>query len=173
MSDNVADTMRCLVGLLLVVLTTAGCPDGYVYHQPNRLCYKVFNVRTTYNGAVSTCSLDEGTLAMPRDSATNNFLIDLKNAVDNSAYVRFGLTDHHQEGVWMWNDNVPLGDFRAWAQGEPNNSGNEDCAEYLPETSNQYSNTWNDAPCTRTDRKFICQVSPPVENLNVQRVDSA
>ncbi|XP_078692960.1 uncharacterized protein LOC144922783 [Branchiostoma floridae x Branchiostoma belcheri] len=133
------------------------CPDEYVYHQPSRFCYKAFNDIATYNDAVSICSLDGGTLAMPRDTATNDFLSDLKNAVDNNAKFRFGLTDVHQEGVWMWNDNVPLGDFRAWGTGEPNNDGNEDCAEY--ESS---SNTWNDGKCTWADRKFICQVSPPV-----------
>ncbi|XP_078701664.1 uncharacterized protein LOC144927802 [Branchiostoma floridae x Branchiostoma belcheri] len=135
-----------------------GCHrPGYVYHQPSRLCYKAFNDTATYNGAVSRCSSDGGTLAMPRDNATNNFLIDLKNAIDNSAYFRFGLTDYRHEGVWMWDDNVPLGDFTVWAPFQPDNyNGNEDCAEYYPDSS---SNSWNDGPCTIT-RKFICQVSP-------------
>ncbi|XP_019621887.1 PREDICTED: lactose-binding lectin l-2-like, partial [Branchiostoma belcheri] len=110
---------------------------------------------TTYNGAVSRCSLDGGTLAIPRDSTTNEFLMDLKNGVDRNAYFRFGLTDVHQEGVWMWDDGVPLGDFRAWSPGQPDNAGdNEDCAEYWPLT-----NTWNDGQCTFADRKFICQLS--------------
>ncbi|KAI8486062.1 hypothetical protein Bbelb_361620 [Branchiostoma belcheri] len=138
-----------------------GCPGGYVYHQPSRLCYKAFNDATTYNGAVSGCSSDGGTLAMPRDNATNNFLIDLKNAVDNNAYFRFGLTDVHREGVWVWDDNVPLGDFTAWGPGQPDNYPGveeEDCAEYLTESS---SNTWNDGNCAHADRKFICQVFPP------------
>ncbi|XP_078674741.1 MAM and LDL-receptor class A domain-containing protein 1-like [Branchiostoma floridae x Branchiostoma belcheri] len=139
------------------------CPDGYVYHQLSGLCYKAFNVRTTYNGAVSRCSSDGGSLAVPRDDATNEFLIDLKNTVDNNAFFRFGLTDHQQEGVWMWDDNVPLGDFRGWpwGTGEPNNQGNEDCAEYIRDSSSK-SNLWNDGPCNRADRKFICQVSPSV-----------
>ncbi|XP_019621358.1 PREDICTED: uncharacterized protein LOC109467748 [Branchiostoma belcheri] len=141
-----------------------GCQKGWVYHQPSRLCYKAFNDRTTYSGAVSRCSSDGGTLAMPRDTATNNFLIDLKNEVDNDAWFRFGLTD--EEGVWMWDDNVPLGDFRAWGTGEPNNA-EENCAEYFPETFSEYKagsslkNRWNDGPCTTADRTFICQVSPP------------
>ncbi|KAI8516421.1 hypothetical protein Bbelb_050020 [Branchiostoma belcheri] len=101
---------------------------------------------------------------MPRDNATNNFLIELKNAVDNTAKFRFGLTDVHQEGVWMWDDNVPLGDFRAWGPGQPSNWDGieeEDCAEYLAERSS-FPNSWNDIGCTRADRKFICQVSPLV-----------
>ncbi|KAI8499392.1 hypothetical protein Bbelb_231560 [Branchiostoma belcheri] len=139
-------------------LQLQGCPEGYAYHQSSRLCYKAFNDSTTYNGAVSRCSLDGGTLAMPRDNATNNFLIDLKNAVDNNAFFRFGLTDGHQEGVWMWDDNATLCDFRAWGPGEPNNENNEDCVEYFPGGRPEKKNTWNDKSCT-ADRKFICQVS--------------
>ncbi|XP_019641240.1 PREDICTED: uncharacterized protein LOC109482839 [Branchiostoma belcheri] len=144
---------------LLTYVYASGCPYAYVYHQPSRLCYKAFDDTATYNGSVSRCSLDGGTLAMPRDTATNEFLVGLKNAVDNNARFRFGLTDHHQEGVWMWNDNVPLGDFRPWGPGEPNSDGNEDCAEYWP-GNHMHPNTWNDGPCTQADRKFICQVSP-------------
>ncbi|KAI8510796.1 hypothetical protein Bbelb_117120 [Branchiostoma belcheri] len=141
-----------------------GCRDGYVYHQPSHLCYKAFNYRTTYNGAVRRCSVDGGTLAMPRDTSTNNFLIDLKNTVDKNAEFRFGLTDRHQKGVWMWDDNVPLGDFRAWGPKQPDNwykVKGEDCAEYLSESwSSSRKNKWNDGRCTFADRKFICQVSP-------------
>ncbi|KAI8500867.1 hypothetical protein Bbelb_216850 [Branchiostoma belcheri] len=136
-----------------------GCLNGYVFHQHSRRCFKAFNTRTTYNGAVSRCSLDGGILAIPRENTTNEFLIDLKNGVDNNAFFRFGLTDVHQEGVWMWDDNVPLGDFRPWGPQEPNNgNGNEDCAEYFPE-SHFKKNTWNDGLCTKADRKFICQLS--------------
>ncbi|KAI8494540.1 hypothetical protein Bbelb_277660 [Branchiostoma belcheri] len=150
---------------LLVPVTDAGCPQpGYFYHQPSHLCYKAFNDTATYNGAVSRCSLDGGTLAMPRDNAINNFLIYLKNFIDKNALFRFGLTDVHQERVWMWDDNVPLGDFRPWATGEPSNVGNgENCAEYYPD---MYSNSWNDGPCNLAeDRKFICQASPSGVNL--------
>ncbi|XP_078684198.1 limulus clotting factor C-like [Branchiostoma floridae x Branchiostoma belcheri] len=157
---GVRSLFRVVLGFLCALESRGqtGCPDGYVYHQPNRLCYKAFNDTATYNGAVSRCSSDGGTLAMPRDNATNNFLNDLKNAVDINAFFRFGLTDVHQEGVWIWDDNIPLGDFRTWGPGEPNNQGNEDCAEYFSE-SHSYSNTWNDGSCTRDDKKFICQVS--------------
>ncbi|CAH1253916.1 MRC1 [Branchiostoma lanceolatum] len=135
--------------------TMCRCPDGYVYHQPSRQCYKAFNQQKTYDAAAATCASDGGTLAMPRDTATNKFLIYLKNAVDNNALFRIGLTDHRQEGGWMWDDNVALGSFRAWGPGEPNNAGNEDCGEYF-----SGSRGWNDGPCTRADRNFICQVTP-------------
>ncbi|KAI8516910.1 hypothetical protein Bbelb_054910 [Branchiostoma belcheri] len=153
---------RCVDGCRPGQKAVKGCADGYVYHQHSQLCYKAFNDTETYDGAVRRCSSDGGTLAMPRDNVTNNFLIHLKNAVDNNALFLFGLTDDHQEGVWMWDDNVPLGDFRAWGQGQPDNyNGNEDCAEYNPEGS---YNKWNDGPCTRDNRKFICQASPSGNN---------
>ncbi|KAI8493784.1 hypothetical protein Bbelb_281310 [Branchiostoma belcheri] len=154
---------RCVDGCRPGQKAVKGCPDGYVYHQPSRLCYKAFNNSKTYIGAVNMCSSDGGTLSMPRDNATNNFLIHLKNAVDNNAWFRFGLTDDTQEGVWLWDDDVPLGDFSAWHPDEPNNSGNEDCAEYYPESRSK-NNAWNDGPCTHANRKFICQVSSSGNN---------
>ncbi|XP_078671138.1 uncharacterized protein LOC144911186 [Branchiostoma floridae x Branchiostoma belcheri] len=142
----------------------AGCPGGYVYHQPSRQCYKAFNEKTTYSGAVAKCSADRGTLAMPRDTATNKFLIYLKNAVDINGLFRFGLTDNHREGGWKWANNIPLGGFKAWGPGEPNNYANEDCAEYnagiVAAPYSSIKNMWNDFECSNANRKFICQVSP-------------
>ncbi|XP_078701529.1 macrophage mannose receptor 1-like [Branchiostoma floridae x Branchiostoma belcheri] len=141
----------------------AGCPSGYVYHHLPRLCYKAFNEKRTYDGAVAKCSADGGTLAMPRGPIINKFLIYLKNAVDKTGWFRFGLTDRRQEGDWRWANNLPLSGFRAWAPGQPNNWRNQDCAEYFPESSakfNSVKNRWGDGPCTTADRKFICQVSP-------------
>ncbi|XP_019622030.1 PREDICTED: uncharacterized protein LOC109468216 [Branchiostoma belcheri] len=141
-----------------------GCPGGYIYHQPSRQCYKAFNEKRTYSGAVARCSADRGTLAMPRDTATNKFLIYLKNAVDINGLFRFGLTDNHREGGWKWANNIPLGPFKAWGPGEPNNYANEDCAEYnagiVAAPYSSIKNMWNDFECSNANRKFICQVSP-------------
>ncbi|XP_019643174.1 PREDICTED: CUB and sushi domain-containing protein 3-like [Branchiostoma belcheri] len=147
-------------------VTCVACPSGYVYHQISRLCYKAFNQDSDYTSAVAVCSSDGGTLAMPRDAATNTFLINLKNAVDNSAFFRFGLTDIHQEGHWVWEDGTALGHFRWWYPGQPDNhEGNEDCAEYLPGNHETVAirNKWNDGSCSNhSSRKFafICQVAP-------------
>ncbi|XP_078592871.1 C-type mannose receptor 2-like [Branchiostoma floridae x Branchiostoma japonicum] len=149
-----------------------GCPEGYVYHEPSRVCYKAFNEETNYHDAVAKCSSDGGTLAMPRDAATNKFLIYLKNAVDNNAWFRFGLTELQQEGTWMWADNVTLGNVSAWGPGEPNNSGQgEDCAEYFPGSNGNRKNTWNDGPCSRDNRKFICQVTPTDDSTTAPSVE--
>ncbi|XP_066273397.1 uncharacterized protein [Branchiostoma lanceolatum] len=137
------------------------CPEGYVYHQPSRTCYKAFDAKKSYDGAVEACSADGGSLAMPRDDATNVFLIYLKNAVDNRGWFRFGLTDEHQEGGWMWSDGIALGSYSPWGPGEPNNRRNEDCGEYFPGSRPKKTrNKWNDGPCPNKNRKFICQFIP-------------
>ncbi|KAI8513759.1 carbohydrate binding [Branchiostoma belcheri] len=152
----------------------AGCPGGYIYHQPSRQCYKAFNEKRTYSGAVARCSADRGTLAMPRDTATNKFLIYLKNAVDINGLFRFGLTDNHREGGWKWANNIPLGPFKAWGPGEPNNYANEDCAEYnagiVAAPYSSIKNMWNDFECSNANRKFICQVSPVHSAVTVVEV---
>ncbi|CAH1272761.1 COLEC10 [Branchiostoma lanceolatum] len=132
-----------------------GCPGGYRYHQHSRSCYKAFNRRTNYNSAAETCSSDGGTLAMPRDSTTNTFLINLKDAVDNNGYFWFGLSYRAKEGRWVWADGAALGSFTSWYPKMPDNSGgNEDCAEYWT------NDKWNDYKCSDSSRKFICQVTP-------------
>jgi hypothetical protein len=68
----------------------------------------------------------------------------------------FGASDAETEGDWKWvtgpeagtsfwsglGDGATVnGGFAAWAPGEPNDSGGEDCAQYYP------SGDWNDLPC--------------------------
>ncbi|KAI8491498.1 hypothetical protein Bbelb_306980 [Branchiostoma belcheri] len=138
------------------------CPSGYTYRQTNRLCYKAFNRLSNYNDAKATCSSYGGTLAMPRNAATDNFLINLKNAVDRNTAFFFGLTRIRQEARWEWEDGADLGGFHPWGPREPSDSGgNQDCVEYVSATWYEAAlrDTWNDMACS-TPRKFICQVPP-------------
>ncbi|CAH1257654.1 CD209 [Branchiostoma lanceolatum] len=138
--------------------STPACSSGYQIH--NGICYKAFNTTKNFYDASSTCVADGGTLAMPKDTDTNAFLINLKNAVDNSSSFRFGLTDLNQEGDWIWEDNVTLSSFRPWGPGEPNNVRDEDCAEFFSGSHSSDANAWNDGSCTNNDTKFICQATP-------------
>ncbi|XP_066295772.1 uncharacterized protein [Branchiostoma lanceolatum] len=139
----------------MVIYIQKGCPNGYVYHQHSRSCFKAFNRQRSYDDAAATCSSDGGTLAMPRDRTTNTFLINLKDAVDNKAYFWFGLSYRAKEGRWVWADGAALGSFTSWYPKMPDNSGgNEDCAEYWRDDK------WNDYKCSDSSRKFICQVTP-------------
>ncbi|XP_078596756.1 C-type mannose receptor 2-like [Branchiostoma floridae x Branchiostoma japonicum] len=129
----------------------ADCPEDYLPFQG--ICYKAFNVTATFHQSLRACSEDGGTLAMPRDKETNDFLVGLKNSIDQRSSFWFGLHDSIEENVWKWIDGEELGDFTDWGPGEPNNAGGEDCVVYIPPKKNK----WNDMPCL-TKLKFICQV---------------
>ncbi|XP_019620730.1 PREDICTED: lactose-binding lectin l-2-like [Branchiostoma belcheri] len=138
------------------------CPSGYTYRQTNRLCYKAFNRLSKYNDAKATCSSYGGTLAMPRNAAIDNFLINLKNAVDLNTAFFFGLNCIGHERRWVWEDGTALGSFHPWGPREPSDSGgDQDCVEYVSATWYEAAlrDTWNDMACA-TPRKFICQVPP-------------
>ncbi|XP_078679012.1 uncharacterized protein LOC144914705 isoform X6 [Branchiostoma floridae x Branchiostoma belcheri] len=136
---------------------SVACPKDYQLFQG--ICYKAFNFAATFHQSISWCVKDGGTLAMPRDQKTNEFLVGLKNSVDQRKPFRFGLHDIPEENVWRWMDGQELGDFTDWAPEEPNNSGSgEDCVEYWPQTQKKRTtNKWNDRSCFYKE-KFICQV---------------
>jgi hypothetical protein len=60
-----------------------------------------------------------------------------------------GGDDDDDEGSWVWRDGAPFG-YVAWASGEPNDSGGEDCLEMLG------GGRWNDLDCG-DDRAFVCE----------------
>ncbi|XP_076848251.1 uncharacterized protein LOC143493614 [Brachyhypopomus gauderio] len=65
-----------------------------------------------------------------------------------------GLTDRHTENVWKWVDGSAL-TTGYWLPGEPNNAGEEDCAEVMGVVMKE---GWNDIPCTNKNR-WICEKS--------------
>ncbi|XP_019632656.1 PREDICTED: uncharacterized protein LOC109476214 [Branchiostoma belcheri] len=73
----------------LTFMTT--CPGSYSYLAYTNRCYRAYDSPKTYDEALVVCLADGGTLAMPRDSTTNDFLIALKNNVSTTRLFRFGL----------------------------------------------------------------------------------
>ncbi|KAL3049119.1 hypothetical protein OYC64_008575 [Pagothenia borchgrevinki] len=67
-----------------------------------------------------------------------------------------GLRDIEEEGIWKWLDGTRL-TTGYWNDGEPNDSGGEDCAATYPR-GNPFK-AWNDAPCNHI-LKWICQMTP-------------
>uniref|UniRef100_A0A3Q1J068 C-type lectin domain-containing protein n=1 Tax=Anabas testudineus TaxID=64144 RepID=A0A3Q1J068_ANATE len=66
-----------------------------------------------------------------------------------------GLTDEQTEGTWRWVDGTVLTTPSFWAESEPNNKGDEDCAEIRHYDS---QNSWNDASCN-IRKYWICEIS--------------
>ncbi|XP_019641867.1 PREDICTED: CD209 antigen-like [Branchiostoma belcheri] len=135
--------------------TLLSCPGGYKTFRGT--CYKVFDIRKSFDEAAATCGADGGTLAMPRDTETNEFLISLYRSVSGRLFW-FGLHDRRKEGRFEWVDGSPLGEYTSWAQGEPNDGGgNEDCVLYAGHA--WFGNRWNDDKCDKPTY-FLCQASP-------------
>ncbi|XP_078689107.1 uncharacterized protein LOC144920657 [Branchiostoma floridae x Branchiostoma belcheri] len=116
------------------------CLTGYERFQQN--CFKAFPSQTDHSWRVKACMNDDGFLAMPKDAATNAFLVQLKNAVQTGSNVYIGLDDRTTEGQWLFADGTRLGSYNNWKQGEPNNGG--DCVVLLPGADGK----WDDTGCS-------------------------
>lgn len=83
----------------------------------------------------------------------------------------FGASDAETEGDWKWvtgpeadtmfwqglgNGTLQSGQFANWANAEPNNSGNEDCAQFYGNGSG-----WNDLPCSYTLGSYVVEYGAP------------
>ncbi|XP_052425261.1 CD209 antigen-like protein C [Carassius gibelio] len=75
---------------------------------------------------------------------------DFVKNICGSDHFWIGLTDVEEEGRWKWVDGSTL-TSGFWKSGEPNNQGNEDCA-------NTRSSGWFDTQCNNTV-KWICEKS--------------
>ncbi|XP_076874359.1 uncharacterized protein LOC143523915 [Brachyhypopomus gauderio] len=64
-----------------------------------------------------------------------------------------GLTDMNTEGIWKWVDGSSPPNTGFWAEGEPNNRGEEDCGEIVMRT---HMKGWNDAICFNKNT-WICE----------------
>ncbi|XP_019647208.1 PREDICTED: C-type lectin domain family 3 member A-like [Branchiostoma belcheri] len=134
--------------------TLPSCPEGYTIGRG--ICYKACNTLKTFSEADATCRVDGGTLAMPRDADTNDFLVSLYKPVNDHTSFWFGLHDQREEGRFEWVDGSALGPYNSWAPKEPNDAGSgEDCAVY----SAKLKHKWNDQPC-HFQLYFICQAAP-------------
>ena len=62
------------------------------------------------------------------------------------ANIWMGLTDRGTEGDWRLDSTGEPPVYTKWGEGEPNSSGDEDCAHFYA-THEPY--TWNDLECSR------------------------
>ncbi|XP_078597658.1 C-type lectin BML-2-like [Branchiostoma floridae x Branchiostoma japonicum] len=149
--DNEGNRTTALHQQPLQMMETLPCPYGYKLWRG--ICYKAFDISNIFSDATSACRQDGGTLAMPRDAETNDYLVTLMRY--KTTYL-FGLHDRREEGSYEWVDGSALGAYSSWAPGEPNNHGDgEDCVITHP----VFTDKWNDAPCDHPYR-FICQTVP-------------
>ncbi|XP_078671127.1 uncharacterized protein LOC144911180 isoform X2 [Branchiostoma floridae x Branchiostoma belcheri] len=140
------------------VITVGECSNGYWHLPHTRRCYRAYDTESEYEEALATCREEGSTLAMPGDSATNDFLVALKNAADKTKLFYFGMT-RSDDGTWTYARGSQPMEWENWAEGEPT-GGKQRCAAYFPDNSSDVPydkrNKWNDVGC-KTDAAFICE----------------
>ncbi|XP_035412135.1 collectin-10 isoform X2 [Cygnus atratus] len=112
--------------------------------------YYIVKEEKNYREALIHCRDRGGTLAMPKDEATNALLADY---ISTSGLFRafIGMNDMEKEGQFVYADSSPLQNYSNWKDGEPHDStGSQDCVEMLS------TGEWNDSECQVTIY-FICE----------------
>ncbi|XP_032107869.1 CD209 antigen isoform X7 [Sapajus apella] len=125
------------------------CPWEWTFFQGN--CYFMSNSQRNWHDSVTACQEVGAQLVIIKSDEEQNFL-QLQSSRSNR-FTWIGLSDLKQEGTWQWVDGSPLSSSlrRYWNQGEPNNIGEEDCAEFN-------GNGWNDDRCSAA-KFWICKKS--------------
>ncbi|KAI8494538.1 hypothetical protein Bbelb_277640, partial [Branchiostoma belcheri] len=121
-----------------------GCTNAYVNFRGH--CYKSYVARISRDEARKACVVDGGILAMPKDSAINNFLASLQ-PVTGGRWL--GLTDPDGDGQWVFEDGQILtsSDYSNW---QPNDESNGyGCVGFWGTES-----VWDPKGCTKP-RGFI------------------
>ncbi|KAM4704924.1 LOW QUALITY PROTEIN: collectin-10 [Rhinophrynus dorsalis] len=112
--------------------------------------YYIVKEERNYRDALTQCRIRGGTLAMPKDQATNSLIADYISKM-GLFRVFIGINDIEKEKQFMYTDNTPLQNYSSWKLGEPNDgSGYEDCVEMLS------TGVWNDVDCQLTIY-FVCE----------------
>ena len=121
----------------------------------NEYEYYLFTDETGMNKTQAQASCESAGMSLPsiNDYSTNSEILSLLSSTDGNGWL--GLTDAASEGNWMWDDGRSL-EYTHWSPGEPNNVGNEDCAEMITDTSASYRGYWNDLPCDRQLFQWVC-----------------
>ncbi|XP_042638604.1 CD209 antigen-like protein 2 [Orycteropus afer afer] len=109
-------------------------------------CYLLSRTQTNWHASVSACQDQGAHLVIVNSGEEQRFLQYWSVRKDGRTWI--GLSDHHNEDAWHWVDNSPL-QLSFWVKGEPNNAGDEDCAE-LSTTG------WNDIKCD-AENYWVCE----------------
>ncbi|XP_072526153.1 uncharacterized protein [Salminus brasiliensis] len=120
--------------------------------KSGRSCYFLFHGRKTWTDSRQHCRQRGADLVVIDSGEEQVFLNDIYGSTE----FWIGLSDAEHEGNWRWVDGSPLTEY--WRHGEPNNSGEEDCAVFLSSEDLVKSlGTWNDIRCSDR-RSWVCEL---------------
>ncbi|XP_068747104.1 perlucin-like protein [Montipora capricornis] len=126
----------------------ACCPPRWDKHGHS--CYYVEKTATSkWQDARKKCQDMGADLAIITSSNENRFIANLtkKYNINKGLGIWFGL-QRLADSKFYWIDGTPLeGHFQAWGQGQPDNSGGENCG-HMRGLVDQPPGQWNDLPCS-------------------------
>jgi hypothetical protein len=157
---------------------------GEIYYPANGHLYEVVTSTLTWTNAQAAAAARTkygatGYLTTITSDEENDFVAARLN---NAGWM--GASDATTENDWQWvtgpetgtsfwsglaNGSAVSGRYENWADGEPNNAGNEDCAQFLAGSTGE----WNDLPCTVTTLpRYVVEYGttgtlPAVQSKNV------
>ena len=128
--------------------TACGCSiDTY---SGNGHTYLFCTTATYWATASSNCAAVGYHLATMADAAENSWVTSATNTNITGSDPWFGYNDRASEGSWVWETGESVS-YTNWGSGEPNNSGDEDCAHLYD------SGVWNDHRCSGLATGYICE----------------
>ena len=93
------------------------------------------------------------------------FLVEINDS-DESEFLKMiltdelnywtGLTDLAEEGRFVWQESHTEASWTNWAEGEPNNFGNEDCVAL----ERRMGHLWDDVGCDGFNAHALCETTP-------------
>ncbi|KAK3515961.1 hypothetical protein QTP86_020332, partial [Hemibagrus guttatus] len=123
--------------------------EGWQYF--NSHIYYISTEEKNWDESRQGCKGRGADLVIINSKEEQEFLIKMLG----SKWAWIGLSDRESEEEWKWVDGTPL-TTNYWHNGEPNNSGDEDCAEIYVSQSKQEMKLWNDLPCS-SKRLCFCE----------------
>lgn len=140
-----------------VIDEDAGCPCTHVTN--GRRAYLFCDPVDDWSDAAAFCSMRGYHLAKIEDAAEQAFVTMIAASISSQPWW-IGLNDSGREGTYVWADGSSLGSYAAWADGQPNGTG--DCVAIEPSMDidgTTMPGGWNDRECWR-DTRFVCEAGP-------------
>ena len=134
-----------------VLYLALACPEGWV--ENGNQCYFILPEKKEAFVGLYLCMQLEATLPIIKSAEQNAFLLSL---MEGKGIPRLGMVAPNGDNVFKWLDGTTVADtFSAWATGEPNNPGVEDCGVMY--VSGSGKGKWNNDGCT-APWHIVCQM---------------
>jgi len=135
--------------------TPADCKEPWVRPGSSVACYASGGDKgMKFDDAVEKCASMGGFLAEPRSDYETENVVSVLNW--NASYW-IGITDHGEEGHFVWSSDDTEITYSNWGKNEPNNAGGkQNCVQLWVYRDHQ----WDDQQCSKTSNSKRGQTTP-------------